>query len=199
MQPPIRQIVFAILVAVPSVLLGWVLGQGHSAAPDEAVAVDCSAYRAKKSQGVAADKGVAAADPDARLRGVFSQPIAGATLKGKAELYDEKSLFDYIDGAAPMYIERHFRKLAAAELSLPEGGEFTVDIYDMREEKNAESIFTAERSRTDPEVASWPGAVAGPRSFVFRHQRYYVKLTAFDAKGEAALAGAAREIRGRLQ
>jgi len=196
----IKQLVFAILVSAPSVLLGWVIGRGQTSGPSDAVAIQCNTTDDNASGFGSPTNSKPPEDTnDALLRAVFSKPVAGATVKGELELYDAKGLFDYIDGAAPMYIDRGFRKLAAAELVSEGGGELTGDVYDMGTPKNAESIFEAERSDGTQEVASWPEAISGSRSFVFHFDRYYVKLTAFDATSEAALLDVAREVKARLK
>jgi len=48
-------------------------------------------------------------------------------------------------------------------------------------------------------VTDFPDAIAGSMSFVFRSGRYYVKLTAFDAKAEAALPGLAKALKGKMK
>ena len=121
------------------------------------------------------------------------------TIKEKIALYDEKGLFDYIDGAAPIFIERHFRKLAASEMATPEGSDLVCDVYDMATIENAQSIFDKEKSATAKPLDAWPEAIAGPMSLVFHHGRYYAKLTAFDAKAEAALPAVARALKEKMQ
>ena len=44
-----------------------------------------------------------------------------------------------------------------------------------------------------------PEAIVGPMSFVFHHARYYAKLTAFDAKAEAALPVVARSLKEKMK
>jgi hypothetical protein len=138
-------------------------------------------------------------DEDAVLKGLLGAPLAGVTVKGAVTLYDSKGLFDYVDGAAPIYIERKFRRLAAAEMTTPDGGELTCDIYDMAAPENAKSIFDKERSPAAKAVDGWPEAIMGPKSLVFRNGRYYVKLTAFDAKAEGLLPEVAKGLRGRMK
>lgn len=194
-----KQVVFAIMVAIPSLLIGWVIGRGQAPGPGEAEAPPRGSASVKRAPAEApAVEPEPATDDDALLRSVFDRPLAGARVNGELGLYDDKGLFDYINGAAPLYIERGFRRLAAAELALQGGGELTVEVYDMRDPKNATSIFEQERSQSAQGVADWPEALTGPSSFVFRHERYYAKLTAFDTKAEAALAAVAGEVRKRL-
>jgi hypothetical protein len=125
-------------------------------------------------------------EADATLRALFEPSPAGAKVKEKVALYDEKGLFDYIDGAAPIFIDRHFRKLAAAEMATPEGSDLVCDVYDMATPENAQAIFDKEKSATAKLAGRLARGHRGPMSFVFHHGRYYAKLTAFDAKAEAA-------------
>jgi hypothetical protein len=65
--------------------------------------------------------------------------------------------------------------------------------------ENAQAIFDKEKSTTAKFVDGWPEAIAGPMSFVFHHTRYYAKLTAFDAKAEAALPVVARSLKEKMK
>lgn len=179
-----RIFVFIVLAAIPPTLIGALIWRGY---PPPAV-----------------EHTPAAAKPvgnpaDATLRALLETPLAGAKLKEKVSLYDEKGLFDYIDGAAPIFIERHFRKLAATELATSEGSDLVCDVYDMAVPENALSIFEKEKSTSAKVVEGWAEAITGPMSFVFHHARYYVKLTAFDAKAEAAMPLVARSLKEKMQ
>jgi hypothetical protein len=138
----------------------------------------------------------AAAQDLARL---FGESLPGARLQGSVALYDEKTLSDYIDGAAPLYLSRHFLRLAAADLAVAGGGEITADVYDMAAPENAASIFAAEVSSRAKPLAGFEAAAAGSMSLVFRQGRFYVKLTAFDARGEAALPEVGRALAARMR
>jgi hypothetical protein len=182
----VRYVVFAILALVPVLLVGGLVWHGQQAP----VIAAASASAGHKSHGGGAD---------AALRAFFDGTPGGTKVKQKAALYDEKGLFDYIDGAAPIFIERHFRKLGAAEMATADGSDLTCDIYDMNAPENAQSIFEKEKSPTAKTVADWPEAIMGPMSFVFSSGRYYVKLTAFDKKAEAALPDLARALREQMK
>lgn len=174
-----RSLAFAaILLAVPAALVGWVARRGHGP-PRQAAA-------AWPGGEVALDRVFEGLAPEARLKA----PVA---------YYDEKGLFEYINGAAPLYLARRFRRLGAAELVLAGGGEAVADVYDMATPDDAASIFAAERSDSAREVPGFEGAVAGPLSFVFRRGRFYVKLTGFDARAEAELPTLARALERRLR
>jgi len=177
----VRYTVFAVLVAVPLALIGWIAWRGNAGPAPHPLP----------------DAGAPAAS-DAALLALFEGEPAGAQLSEKVVLYDSQTLFDYIDGAAPTFIERGFRKLGAAEMKA-RGGELTCDVYDMAAPDNAQSIFEKERSPTAKAVDGWPEAIIGPKSLVFRHGRYYAKLTAFDAKAEALLPEVAKGLRARMK
>ncbi len=180
----VRTVVFAVLALIPPALMGSFVWQGRRIPPVEHV------------PGSARPAGQNA---DAALRAFFATPLAGVKVKEKVVLYDEKGLFDYIDGAAPLYVDRHFRKLAAAEMATPGGSDLTCDVYDMAAPANAQAIFAAEKSPHAKVVDGWPEAISGPMSFVFHQARYYVKLTAFDAKAEAALPLVARALKEKMR
>jgi len=181
---PVRIVVFTVLALIPPALIGALVWEGHRAPPVE------RAPAAKRPAGDEADQA---------LRALFEPAPAGTTIKEKVTLYDEKGLFDYIDGAAPIFIERHYRKLAAAELATPEGSDLVCDIYDMAAPANAQSIFDKEKSSQAKALEGWPEAITGPMSLVFHHARYYVKLTAFDATAEALLPAVARALKERMK
>jgi hypothetical protein len=180
----VRTIIFAVLALIPPALIGSLVWEGHRAPPVERAPV------AAKNAGQEAD---------AALRALFEPAPAGAKIKEKVTLYDEKGLFDYIDGAAPIFIERGYRKLAASELATPEGSDLVCDVYDMAKPENAQAIFDKEKSAQAKPVAGWPEAISGPMSFVFHQARYYAKLTAFDAKAEAFLPAVARALKEKMK
>lgn len=180
-----RRAVFVLLAVLPVALVAWVVWRGHGPPPAPPAAAAPVAEPPKAGAGT-----------DAALLALFDPPLPAA-VKGKVALYDEKTLFDYVDGAAPLFLQRHFRRLGAAEMTAA-GADLTCDVYDMAGAENAQSIFDAERSPAAKPVEGLPGAVSGPMSFVFRAGRYYVKLTAFDPKGEASLPALARALIGRI-
>jgi hypothetical protein len=181
----VRIFIFVMLALIPLAFIGWMVRDGRRAPAPAAAA----AGKARAS-GAEADQGLLA---------LFQGDLGGAKVKEKVTLYDEKGLFDYIDGAAPIFIQRHFRKLAAADMASAEGSDMDCAVYDMAEPANAQSIFDAEKSATAKPVAEFPDAISGPMSFVFRAGRYYVKMTAFDKKAEAALPGLAKALKGKMK
>jgi len=181
----VRIFVFVILALIPPAFIGWMVREGRRAPAPAAE----TAGKPRPS-GVEADKALLA---------LLQGDLGGAKVKDKVTLYDEKGLFDYIDGAAPIFIQRHYRKLATADMASADGADIDCAIYDMAEPANADSIFNAEKSTTAKPVTDFPDAISGPMSFVFRAGRYYVKMTAFDKKAEAALPGLAKALKGKMK
>jgi hypothetical protein len=181
---PVRIAGLIVLALLPPALIGTLVWHGRKAPPVE------RAPAANRSADHEADQA---------LRALFEPAPAGTTIKEKVAFYDEKGLFDYIDGAAPLFIERHYRRLAAAELATPEGSNLACAIYDMAVPANAQSIFDKEKPPWAKPLDGWPEAITDPKSLVFHHARYYVKLTAFGPQARAQLPAVARALRERMQ
>ncbi|MGC4115048.1 MAG: hypothetical protein QM765_10640 [Myxococcales bacterium] len=191
-----RKLAIVTLTAVPIALVAWVVHQGLTPPPPErltAAAKPAAPPGAQPSAPAAAAASAKPADADGALLALFDGLLGPGE---KAKLYDSNGLFDYIDGGAPVFIERGFRRLGAAELKL-EGSDVVCDVYDMATPENSTAIFNKEKSSNAKAVEGWPAAISGAMSFVFHSGPYYIKLTAFDPKGEAQLAKLAQKIKER--
>lgn len=178
-----RFVLLGVLIAIPLSLTGWIAWARVHDAPPEFVPPQAPTVQ----------------DAEPALRALVGAPLVGLGLRGEPAIYDEKSLFDAIDGAAPIFIERRFRKSLSAELATPTGHEATCDIYDMTDGEHAGAIFEKERSSQARAPKDWPQALVGPRSLVFHEGRFYAKLTAFDAEAEAALEPFARALQEKMR
>ena len=189
----VRSILFALAVVVPTALVTWIVARGTGT---------CRVERGGSlSEPAHSAPSAPNASPGDEWRGVFASPLGSFGLKGSVSFFDEKGLFDYIDGAAPVFITRGFRRLAAAELALSAAqgsGEATADVYDMGTQANAASIYAFEKPPTAVAFSVGDEGHAGRMSLVFRKGRFYVKLVAFEATGEAQLPELARLLAGRL-
>lgn len=178
-----RWLLLTVLIAIPVSLVAWVGWAKVHDAPPEFVPPD-----APKSE-----------DPEPALRKLFVGDLGGLVVKGEPSVFDEKSLFDAIDGAAPIFIERRFRRSITVELATTSGHEATCDVYDMTDEEHAQSIFRKEKSSQAKTPADWPEALTGPMSLVFHQGRFYVKLIGFDAEAEAALPLVGRALKEKMK
>lgn len=178
-----RWVLVTVLIAVPVALATWVVVRGVTGTPP----------------GGELPLPAAARDPDAVLAGVFAKPLAGAHTTGDPETFDGDGLFEHINGAAPTYIERGFRKVVSAELALEAGGELSCDVYDMTTADGAAAIFDHEQPPSEGPPALGDGARVSKGSVVFRRGRYYVKIVAFDQDAGRALLALARAIDEELK
>jgi hypothetical protein len=178
--------VFVALALVPVAVAAWVLGMGRLA-PDRGAAAFVPAATAPTPR--------VAADPLAAFLGRL--PLSAKT-KAPPAYYSRDSLFDYLDGGAPAYLDKGFARLGSVEVLLPDGADFTLDVYDMGAPTNAASLAFSERTPTMKAPADWPEASAAPGVFYFPSSQWYVKLTSLDEKSDAALEPFARALRGHL-
>jgi len=58
------------------------------------------------------------------------------------KIYDETTIFDYINGAGEVYRAYQFRVLRARHFSKPESPNILVDLFDMGSSRNAYGVFT---------------------------------------------------------
>lgn len=178
-----RWALLAVLLAVPVALVGWIRWAAVHDAPPEYVPPAVKAVE----------------DPAPALRKLFAGGLGGLTAAGEGNVYDEKNLYDAINGAAPVFFERQFRRLLSMELKTAAGDEVACDVFDMTDAEHARSIFEKERSAQARAPEGFADALAGPMSLVFHRGRFYVKATAFNAGGEAALLPLGRALEERMR
>ncbi len=199
-----RHVVFAVLVAVPTALITWMVTIGTAPQPDLCPACGMAPSAGGHSgpgAGVGAEAHAPAANPDPPadpFLALLSPPLAGATPTTEPETFRSKGLFAYINGGAPAYIERNFKRLLACELKTQSGGELTCDIYDMGTPEDAVSIYTFEAISTAETIAIGDAGRKSDMALAFRKGAYYVKLTAFDKAAEAELPALAAALATRL-
>jgi len=96
--------------------------------------------------------------------------------------YLPNNLFEYIDGAAEVYLSYDFQELLVAHYSEKETkAALTLEIYDMGNENNSFGIYSAERSA---DCHFLPVGIQGyieegALNFIIGH--YYIKLLCFDS------------------
>jgi len=96
----------------------------------------------------------------------------------KYTIYDDRSLYDYLDGGAPFYIDRGFSKLISEEYS--KGGDsIIVDIYMMKDEKNAADLFKALKKKELKPLKLGKEGQESENQIEFIQNKYFVRITAF--------------------
>ncbi len=73
---------------------------------------------------------------------LLPEEMNGWKAEEEDKIYDEETIFDYIDGAGEVYNAYQFKKLRARHLSRPESPDILVDLFDMGSSRNAYGVFT---------------------------------------------------------
>jgi hypothetical protein len=100
--------------------------------------------------------------------------------------YLPESLFEYIDGAAEIYLSYDFRELIVGQFKKKDtSSSLTLEIYDMQNAKNAFGIYSAERY---PESRFLPVGLEGyieEGALNFFVERYYIKLVCYECEPQS--------------
>jgi hypothetical protein len=117
---------------------------------------------------------------------------AGWKWDGKKAKYDSRTLFEYIDGAAELYLAYAFRNLAVRLYEKPNRPPITVELYEMASSEDAYGVFSFERQ--DEAIGIGQGSEFGGGLLRFWKGRYFVSIYA-DGEGaevEPAMLDAGR-------
>ena len=132
---------------------------------------------------------MAAADP------VFPG-IPGWTLNGTPAVYTPANLWDFIDGAAELYLIYGFRELHVAEYRRGDGVEVRAELYRHLDAASAFGIYASERSAELAPVAAGGEGYEAEGILNFVEDRVYVKLSTH--AGEPVSKDVLREVATRI-
>ena len=107
-------------------------------------------------------------------------------LTEKPETYLPETLFEYINGAAEIYLVYDFQELIVAQYEkqdLP--ASLTLEIYDMGKEKNSFGIYSAERFPDSNFLSIGNGGYVEEGALNFIVSQYYLKLLCFDCEDDS--------------
>jgi hypothetical protein len=105
---------------------------------------------------------------------------------GPDAVYDRKTLYDYMDGGAEVYLAYDFREVFVRKYADPDGNELALDIYDMGSSAEAFGMFSFDRQ--DPDAGIGQGSEYGPGLLRFWRGRYFVSVTVSGNEEKAELA-----------
>ena len=94
---------------------------------------------------------------------------------GKDMVYNRKTLFDYMDGGAEVYLAFDFREVFVRKFVDSIGNEINLDVYDMGSSREAFGIFSFDRQ--DAEAGLGQDSEYGPGLLKFWQGRYFVSIT----------------------
>ncbi|MBD3415001.1 MAG: hypothetical protein GF421_11290 [Candidatus Aminicenantes bacterium] len=114
------------------------------------------------------------------------------------KIYDEQTIYDYIDGAGEVYNAYQFVKLRARHFKKPESPNILVDCFDMGSSRNAFGVFTHDLEGA--RVGIGQGSTYKGGLLSFWKDRYFISLYAEretqDSKNTVLELG--REISSRI-
>jgi hypothetical protein len=106
--------------------------------------------------------------------------MQGWTPKGKPDVYTPDNLFEYINGAADVFLSYDFQQLATVTFENAKKHSFTVDIYRHGSERNGFGIYSQERSSKGPFLPIGTQGYYEQGVLNFLRGAYYVKMSGFD-------------------
>lgn len=108
--------------------------------------------------------------------------------------YDRKTLYDYMDGGAEVYLAFDFRGVFVRKYVDGAGNELVLDIYDMGSPAEAFGLYSCDRQ--DPEAGIGQGSEYGPGLLRLWRGRYFVSVTVSgnEEKAEKAVLELGRAV-----
>jgi hypothetical protein len=112
--------------------------------------------------------------------------IEGLVSVEEPQTYFPENLYEYINGAAEIYLSYGFRELIVAEYKTEETSDMvSVEIYDMGDHKNSFGIYSAERYPDNTFVSIGTQGYLEEGTLNFLVGCYYVKLLCYDCEDRA--------------
>ncbi|HIE08401.1 MAG TPA: hypothetical protein EYP65_00960 [Armatimonadetes bacterium] len=115
-------------------------------------------------------------DPLALLSKAIPKEVNGWRATSPDKFYDRRTLYDYIDGGAELYLAYNFLRLLSRRYTRPGKPPILLDIFDMGEPADAFGVFTAERVGED--VGIGEDSEYEPGLLRFWRGRFFVSITA---------------------
>jgi len=113
--------------------------------------------------------------PLARLGAAIPREVAGFRAVEADEKWDPQSIYEYIDGAAEVYLAYGMRACLARRFDHPDGG-IVLDIFEMPDAAGAFGAFTYDQDGEPLEVGQ--GALLREGWLTFWQGRFFVSITA---------------------
>ncbi|MHB8907256.1 MAG: DUF6599 family protein [Syntrophales bacterium] len=129
-------------------------------------------------------QGIARGEEEKTSPGI-SLPAAAGGWKwdGKEEMFQSRSIFDYIDGAGEVYLAYNFKNLIVRQFEKEGSPRITAELYDMGSPSDAYGIFSLERQ--DEEAGIGQGSEFGGGLLRFWKGRFFASVYA-DGEGPEA-------------
>ncbi|NIO02188.1 MAG: hypothetical protein GTO42_08605 [Candidatus Latescibacteria bacterium] len=137
---------------------------------------------------------------ESNVAGLFPD-IEGWTKDGSPEIYYAENLWEYINGAAEVYLSYDFQKVATLTYESGEKRSLTIDVYEHSDPRNAFGIYSQEKPSEGNFLPIGTQAYYDKGILNFFMGSYYVKLMGFylDAGEKPFLASVAEQVSKELK
>lgn len=133
-----------------------------------------------------------------QLTRFVNKPLPGRIVgNGAPSFYKPDTLYQYIDGAADVYLLYDFRSLLHQDFKNG-SADLTADIYEMKTAEDAFGMFSSERSASYKFTATGIEGYHSKGVMNFVQDRYYVKLTGSGTNADLSLDQLANTISQRI-
>jgi hypothetical protein len=134
------------------------------------------------------------------ITGIFPG-FEGWAKKGKPDLYTPDNLFEYINGAAEIFLSYDFVKLATLTYENKQENSFTVDVYQHNNDRNGFGIYSQEKPQKGNFLDIGTQGYYEKGVLNFLKGSFYVKMSGFDLgdNDEKVLTNAAKELAKALE
>ena len=102
--------------------------------------------------------------------------LSGWSQSGKDKAYGSKTLYEYIDGGAELYLSYGFQSMINRIYTAENQPDILVDLFDMGHSYNAYGVFSHAREKEDEQFGQ--GSQVVPGLIVFWKDRYFISILA---------------------
>ena len=140
--------------------------------------------------------------PGGEGKTILFPEMSGWELDGKPQIFSPETLFDYINGAADLYLSYAFQELSVAEYKGEKKARVTVEVYRHQDPNQAFGIYSQERLAGAEGVDLGAQGYREPGILIFISGSYYVKISGLNLADNdpgilLSLARRIEEILGR--
>ena len=134
------------------------------------------------------------ADPLQTLRAALPKQIQGWRAEPDDRVFDDETIFDYIDGAGEVYRAYNIRKCLSRRYTSPKGPPIVLDIFDMQSSEDAFGVFTHDQDGELVDVGQ--GGLYRSGWLSFWKDRFFVSIYMEEESvaAENAVKGLAKEV-----
>jgi len=126
--------------------------------------------------------------------------MIGWEREGEPAVYLPDNLFEYINGAADLYLAYDFQEMGTLNYAYGRGGSVSVEIYRLGDAKCAYGIYSQERPRDPSYVESGAQGYYDPGVLNFCQGDHYIKILGYELAdgGKSAMTAVANSISAKI-